>query len=263
MSEAALFEFHQGTAPLLVSVPHAGVYLPTQISDRMTLAGSTVPDTDWFVHHLYAFARDLGASMLVANWSRYVVDLNRPPNGAALYPGRRESALCPTETFRGEPIYHNSQEPTDGEIEERRVRYWQPYHDQLAAELSRLKSRHGAATLWDAHSIRGTLPLLFEGQLPDLNFGTNDGKSCRKEVSDSLVALAEKQTRFSTILNGRFKGGYITRHYGQPSQKIDAIQLEISERAYMDENALPATWDAARARDLQALLKALLSTLVN
>lgn len=261
MSEAALFEFHQGTAPLLVSVPHAGVYLPPQISDRMTLAGTTVPDTDWFVHRLYAFARDLGASMLVANWSRYVVDLNRPPDGAALYPGRRESALCPTETFRGEPIYHAGQDPSEGEIEERRALYWQPYHDQLAAELARLTAQRGRATLWDAHSIRGTLPLLFEGRLPDLNFGTNDGKSCRKEVIDGLVGLAGKQQRFSTILNGRFKGGYITRHYGQPSHNVDAIQLEISERAYMDEDSLPATWDAARARDLQTLLKSLLSTL--
>jgi N-formylglutamate deformylase len=260
VTETALFEFYEGTTPLLVSVPHAGTYLPPAIASRMTEAGRAMPDTDWFVHHLYAFARDLGASFLVANWSRYVVDLNRPPDGAALYPGRRESALCPTDTFGGDAIYLSGRGPSPDEVDERKELYWQPYHSTIEKELARLKSRHGKAVLWDAHSIRGRLPLLFEGDLPDLNFGTNDGRSCRPDVIERVVAGAVKAGKFTHIVNGRFKGGYITRHYGKPAEGVDAIQLELAERSYMDETSAPR-WNEEHARPLQDLLRGLLKDL--
>jgi N-formylglutamate deformylase len=260
MPEPTLFDLHEGTTPLFVSVPHAGTYVPPNIAARMSEAGRAVPDTDWFVHLLYAFAKDLGATFLVANWSRSVVDLNRPPDGAALYPGRRESALCPTQTFGGDSIYLPGRAPTEGEIEERKSRYWCPYHDVIESGLEKIKARHGRAVLWDAHSIRGTLPLLFEGNLPDLNFGTNDGKSCRAELIDRIVDGAAADGRFTYIVNGRFKGGYITRHYGAPDKKVNAIQLELAERSYMDEDA-SSRWDETRARPLQILLRKLLSDL--
>ena len=261
MTETALFDFHEGTTRLFVSVPHAGTYLPPAIAERMTPAGRALADTDWFVHLLYAFTREIGASLIVANWSRYVVDLNRPPDGAALYPGRRKSALCPSDTFGGDAIYLPGRAPTALEINERQTRFWQPYHQAIESEIARLKDRHGRVVLWDAHSIRGTLPLLFEGELPDLNFGTNDGKSCRAEIVERVVT-ASRTTAFTHILNGRFKGGYITRHYGRPADGVDAIQLELAERTYMDEESAPR-WEDGRARALQDLLRRLLQTLTD
>jgi N-formylglutamate deformylase len=246
-----------GKAPMLISVPHAGTRLSPGMAETMTPETACLPDTDWFVDRLYEFAGDMGASILRANFSRYVIDLNRPPDGTRLYPGRAETELCATTHFDGQPVYQTGREPSPSEIDARKQRYWQPYHQKLQAELNRLRAIHDQVILWDAHSIRSEVPRLFEGRLPDLNFGTAGGSSCASEISCDLLALAETHSSFRTVLNGRFKGGYITRHYGLPARGIHAIQLEIAQSAYMDETA-PA-FDPDRASPLTQILRDLVS----
>ena len=251
-----VYELHQGSAPLLISLPHDGTAIPDDIAPHLHDAARRVPDTDWHVATLYDFARELGASILVPRYSRYVIDLNRPPDGGALYPGRAETSLCPTIAFSGEPIYREGHAPDASEIERRRQTYWQPYHSALARELARLKSAHGRALLWEGHSIRSEVPMLFEGRLPDLNLGTADGASCGNTRLARLPALLAQQADYSWVANGRFKGGYITRHYGRPAEGVDAIQLELAQVTYMDERS--QRYDAVRAGRLQGLLKKML-----
>lgn len=234
-----VFTFHQGTAPLLISMPHAGTYLPPAIAARLTPEARQVPDTDWHLPLLYGFAKALGASILVATHSRYVVDLNRPPDGASLYPGQSVTGLCPVDTFDDTALYADSADvPGDVEVAARRHVYWEPYHAQLRAELDRIRSDHGVAVLWDAHSIRSVLPRFFAGRLPDLNLGTGQGTSCDLALAQELLGIAKAATGHSAVLNGRFTGGYITRHYGEPVRNIHAVQLEMTQCSYMQE-ALP------------------------
>lgn len=251
-----VFSFHKGTSPLLISVPHDGIHLPTDIRLRMTAAGAAVPDTDWHVAELYSFAREMGASMLVANYSRYVVDLNRAATDDTLYPGQVATGLCPLQTFAGEDIYTDSG-VDDEEMRLRVASYWQPYHDKLKSTLSALRDTHGYALLWDAHSIESVVPRLFDGELPELNIGTNGGRSCPASVSERVVAVAAASP-YSSVVNGRFKGGYITRHYGNPESGVHAMQLEIAQRVYLNETT--TIFDArkgSRLRDtLQPMLKA-------
>ena len=248
---------HRGTVPLLVSLPHDGTALPPDISARMTEAARGVPDTDWHVSRLYDFARELGASVLVPEYSRYVIDLNRPPDDASLYPGQNTTGLCPMVRFSGEPVYLPGREPSEDELRARVERYWRPYHDALRTELERLHAQHGRVLLWEGHSIRGQgLPFLFEGRLPDLNLGTANGTSCSPALQATLEAVLSTQSTYDWIANGRFKGGHITRHYGDPARGIDAVQLEISQRNYMDEDSFE--YDEAKAAKLQALLRELL-----
>ncbi|MFT3896666.1 MAG: N-formylglutamate deformylase [Thermomonas sp.] len=248
---------HRGTVPLLVSLPHDGTELPPDIAVRMTDEARAVPDTDWHVSRLYAFANELGASILVPRYSRYVVDLNRPPDDASLYPGQNTTGLCPAVRFSGDPVYLPGREPSEGEVRERVELYWRPYHDALRAELERLRALHGRVLLWEGHSIRGSgLPFLFEGRLPDLNLGTANGASCSAGLQAKLEAVLSAQSGYDWVANGRFKGGHITRHYGDPAHRIDAVQLEISQRNYMDEESFE--YDAAKASKLQALLRELL-----
>ncbi len=246
---------HDGDLPLVVSVPHDGVHIPDDIRTRMTPSGIAVPDTDWHVAELYDFARDLGASMLVANYSRYVVDLNRSADNAVLYPGQVATGLCPEQTFAGENIYVQGG-VSDGERAERVERYWRPYHEQLASMLEAKREAHGFALLWDAHSIPSVVPRLFDGELPELNIGTNDGASCAAKRQSKVVEAAEAGP-FSVVVNGRFKGGYITRYYGDPDAGIHAVQLEIAQRAYMDEAS--AVFDAGKAARLRQILQRMLS----
>ena len=230
-----IYSLHRGTAPLFVSLPHNGTALPDDLARRMTASARRVPDTDWHVADLYAFARELGASMIVPKYSRYVVDLNRPPDDKSLYPGQNTTGLCPHVQFSGDKIYLPGEEPTLQEIQTRVDGYWRPYHDALAAEIERIKTAHGRVVLWEGHSIKSVVPFLFEGRLPDFNLGTADGKSCSPALQHKLQATLESQRDYRCVVNGRFKGGYITRHYGDPSRQVDAIQLELAQCNYIDE----------------------------
>ena len=253
-----IFTLHQGTAPLLVSVPHDGTFVPDDIAQRLTPAARRVPDTDWHIARLYAFARELGASMIVPTHSRYVVDLNRSEDDVSLYPGQNTTGLCPVVRFSGEPVYLQGREPTPDEIAERVERYWRPYHQALRMELDRLRAVHGRAVLWEGHSIRGELPFLFQGRLPDMNLGTAGGASCSPALQQRLEAVLAGQEEFDSVVNGRFKGGHITRHYGDPASGIEAVQMETSQRAYMDEASF--AYDEAKAARAQALIRRLLET---
>ena len=252
----AIFSLHRGIAPLLVSLPHDGSFIPPALAERMTTEARRAPDTDWHVSRLYAFAREFGASVLVPRHSRYVVDLNRPEDDTSLYPGQNTTGLCPAVRFSGDPVYLEGQAPDAREIAARIDRYWRPYHDALAGELARLRAAHGRVVLWEGHSIRGEVPFLFEGRLPDLNLGTAAGTSCSPRLQARLEAVLSAQSRYDWVANGRFKGGHITRHYGAPADGVDAVQLEISQRNYMCEDSF--AWDDAAAARLQVVLGTLL-----
>lgn len=251
-----VYRFIEGDSPLLVSVPHDGRLIPDEQRARMTEAGLAIPDTDWHVAQLYGFAAELGASMLVARYSRYVVDLNRPPDDESLYEGQVATGLCPRYTFAGEPLYHDDAPLSRGEVGERIERFWRPYHERLAAALEAIRDRHGRAFLWDAHSIPSRVPRLFDGELPVLNLGNYDGRSCTAGLAQELYGIAFASP-YESVLNGRFKGGYITRHYGDPANGVQAMQLELAQRAYMDEVSLQ--FDAALAGRLRDTLSALLT----
>ena len=255
-----IYTLHRGTTPLLVSLPHDGTAIPDALAGRMTPAARRVPDTDWHVARLYAFARGLGASILVPAHSRYVIDLNRPPDDTSLYPGQNTTGLCPLVQFSGDPVYLEGQEPSAGEIAQRVLQYWQPYHDALAGELVRLRSAYGRAVLWEGHSIRSVVPFLFDGRLPDLNLGTAGGASCSPTLQARLEALLKAQSTYTFVVNGRFKGGYITRHYGRPQDLVDAIQLELAQLNYMDEGDF--SYDETKGAELQRLLRALLEACI-
>jgi N-formylglutamate deformylase len=251
------FELHRGTAPLLVSLPHNGSEIPEALQARMVQRARRAPDTDWHVARLYAFARDLGASILVPRFSRYVVDLNRPEDDTSLYPGQNTTGLCPSVQFTGAPVYLEGQEPDSDEIAARVETYWRPYHQALQGELARIHAAHGAALLWEGHSIRGSdLEFLFPGRLPDFNLGTSAGASCSPARQARVEAALAAQSRYDFVVNGRFKGGYITRHYADPARGIDAIQLETSQRIYMDEESFE--YDPGRAAQAQAVIRSLL-----
>ncbi len=254
-----VYSFFGGNLPLLISVPHDGCHVPEDISARMTDAGRALPDTDWHVAELYDFARDLGASMQVANYSRYVVDLNRSADDGALYPGQLVTGLCPVQTFAGDDIY--TDDGVDADEKARRVTaYWEPYHRQLDATLAAMREQHGYALLWDAHSIPSSVPRLFDGELPELNIGSNDGASCAAPI-EQAVAVTAAASSYSTVVNDRFRGGYITRHYGDPAHGVFALQLEIAQRSYMDEAT--GVFDSERAGHLRSTLGRLLEAFLS
>lgn len=254
------FRMHCGTAPLLISCPHAGTDIPPQILARMRPDAADVPDTDWYVDRLYAFAMRLGASMIVPQYSRYVVDLNRAPDGHALYPGQRETGLVPSISFADTDLYLPGQLPDAAEQQDRIGQYWQPYHQAIAAELARLRSLHPEVVLWDAHSIRSEVPMFFSGRLPDFNLGTAQSTSCGLELEQAMIEVLANQDQFTWVANGRFKGGYITRHFGKPAQGIHAIQLEMAQACYMDET--PPAWNEDKAQRAELVLERLLATLL-
>ena len=253
----AVCALHRGTAPLLVSLPHDGSAIPDELLARMTPEARRAPDTDWHVSRLYAFARELGASILVPRHSRYVIDLNRGEDDTSLYPGQNTTGLVPLVRFSGEPVYLPGCEPDADEVVSRIEAYWRPYHVALREELDRIRARHGRVALWEGHSIRGSgLPFLFDGRLPDLNLGTANGASCSPALQARVERELAAQTDYDWVANGRFKGGHITRHYADPGNGIDAIQLELSQRTYMDEDSFE--YDEAKAGHLQGLLHRLL-----
>ncbi len=252
----------QGSTPLLINVPHAGSYVPIQVRAALSAEAQNIPDTDWHVHLLYGFAVEVHASLMVATHARYVVDLNRDPENRPLYPGADNSELVPTLSFDRVPLYREGRVPDPAEVARRRERYWQPYHAVLENRLDAIRARHGCAILLDAHSIRSEVPRFFEGRLPDLNLGTADGTSCAHALDAAAWDVLSSAPAFTAVRNGRFKGGYITRRYGQPDQGIHALQLEIAQCCYMDENP-PYTWNPGRAKPLQAVLKRLVGVLLS
>ena len=253
-----IFALNRGAAPLLVSIPHAGTRIPAELERRMTPAALQRADVDWHLPQLYEFAHAMGATVLAAKLARHVIDLTRPPQDESLYPGQDVTGLLPTDTFRKEPLYRPGQAPDAAERDERRARYWQPYHDALREELERLRARHGQVVLWDAHSICSVLPRFFEGRLPDLNLGTADGRACAPALQAAVEAQMSSQAAYSHVSNGRFKGGWITRHYGAPQQGIHALQLELCQCTYMDETA-PFAYRTDLAARVQPLLQRMLA----
>ena len=237
-----------------------GTFLPPDIKSRMTEEALRLPDTDWHIDRLYWFAVEMGASLLMPTHSRYVADLNRPQDDADLYPGQLKTGLCPLNTFAGEKIYRDGEEPDEIEKINRVAAYWVPYHETLQDELARLKEEFGYALLYDAHSICSHVLLLFDGQLPDLNLGSARGASCAPEMAEAALKAAASGD-YSSILNGRFVGGYITRHYGQPQNHIHALQMELTWINYMDEN-YPYRFDDTKAAKLQETLKAVLEEIL-
>jgi N-formylglutamate deformylase len=256
---AAVADLRTGATPLIISLPHVGTELPSELTEQMTPTAWALTDTDWHVDRLYDFAREAGASWLRARISRYAIDLNRPPDDHSLYPGRTTSALCPTRSFTGDALYRYA-DPSPQEIGKRRERYWAPYHAMLHDLIQNTRARFGHAVLLDAHSIRSELPRLFPGRLPTINVGTNDGKSCEIALSDRLMSVLKQQTVFSHAINGRFKGGYIKRHYGLPALNVHAVQLELAQSAYMNETT--TDYDPQLAQPLQSVLRRLIDELL-
>lgn len=258
----AIYTLRHGRTPLLVSLPHAGTHIPESLHPALQPRALAAEDTDWFLDRLYAFVTELGASLIVPRHSRYVVDLNRPSDNQPMYAGANNTELCPTRFFTGEPLYREGMAPTPQAVAQRVAIYWQPYHDALRDELARLKTAHGHAILFDGHSIKSQLPWLFEGTLPDLNLGTASGAACAPSLRNALAHLLEAQTRYSVAVDGRFKGGHITRHFGRPRDGVHAVQLEKCWSTYMAETA-PYTWDADHAAQLQSLLQQMVRTLLD
>ena len=255
-----LWQLHRGDSPLVIDVPHSGTHLPDALAPRLTTVARTVPDTDWHVDRLYQFATVEGATLICATHSRYLIDLNRDPSGAALYAGADNTELCPTRTFGGEAIYVDGDAPSPAEVADRCATSFAPYHAVLAAEIARVRERHGFAVLLDGHSIRAEVPRFFAGRLPDLNLGTASGASCAPQLQAAAARVLAESVGFTHIVNGRFKGGWVTRHYGQPQHGVHALQLEMAQDCYMDE-APPYAWDPTRASRLGNVLQRLVREL--
>jgi len=231
----APYRLQRGSSPLVVSMPHAGTFVPHSVGKAFNDVAALRPDTDWHMPRLYDFLGALDATVIVANYSRYVVDVNRPPGGENLYPGRDTPLLCPVDTFDCRPLYREGFAPGPEEIARRVDAIWKRYHAALRREIARVRDGRGIAVLWDAHSIVSRAPRLFEGRLADFNLGTADDASCDPALSAALMEALRKHRPFTAVLNGRFKGGYITRHFGQPGKGVHAVQLEMAQCLYMDE----------------------------
>ena len=264
MNTPAWLSIARNDAPLLVSIPHTGTDL-AGLDDRIVSPWLARRDTDWWIETLYDFAGDLGATVVRTSISRTVIDVNRDPSGVSLYPGQATTGLCPLETFDGDPLYRVGQEPTEDEIAARRVTFFAPYHAALAAEIERLRRRHDRIVLYDCHSIRSTIPRLFAGELPVFNLGTNGGASCAGDLQSGIEAVLAASGE-SHVVNGRFKGGWITRRYGRPRDGVHAVQMELACRGYMpdpaniDESNWPAPYDPAFAAPIRATLDTVLRT---
>ncbi|SDL43408.1 N-formylglutamate deformylase [Aliiruegeria lutimaris] len=254
-------EISRGDTPLVLGLPHTGTDVPEEIWDRLNETGRALADTDWHIHELYAGLVD-GATTVRTTIHRYVIDANRDPGGVSLYPGQNTTTLCPLTDFDGKPIWREGEEPDAEEIARRTAAYHAPYHEALTRELERVRSKHGFAILYDCHSIRSEIPFLFEGTLPDLNIGTNDGLSCAPEIQAAAWENADASP-YRAVLNGRFKGGWTTRHYGRPTEDQHAIQMEIAQSAYLDEETPPWRCEDAKAALLRSHLKNILNALVD
>ena len=262
-----LFDLRQGSAPLIVSIPHAGLEIPDDCTTGLRSITLARHDADWWLPQLYDFAAELDATIIINRISRTVIDANRDPSGVSLYPGQFTTGLCPVETFDGESLYAGGAPDTD-EIARRRVRYFEPYHAALAGEIERLRAQNPSIVLYDCHSIRSEIAPLFKGILPNFNIGTNDGTSCGPAIADRVLRICEAAEGFTAVANGRFKGGYITRHHGDPGSGVNAIQMELACRGYMLEPAMattenwPTNYDADYAAPMRKVLRSVLESFV-
>lgn len=250
-----------GASPLLLAQPHGGIDIPENIWSRLNRHGQARADTDWHIGRLY---RELvsDATVVSTPLHRYVIDANRDPADASLYPGQNTTSLCPTTSFDGTGIYRDGQAPSADEIESRQRKYHQPYHDALSEQLERIHARHGYAILYDCHSIRSVVPYLFDGKLPDFNIGSNSGRSCDPAVEAAVGKACDQASDYSSVRNGRFKGGWTTRHYGIPQRGFHAIQMELAQCNYMLEQA-PWTYLDDTAEKLRAILSRILENLIH
>lgn len=256
------FEVTHGSSPLILAFPHTGTDVPAQIWDRLNANGKTLSDTDWHIHHLYD---DLvpGITTVRATFHRYVIDANRDPSGISLYPGQNTTGLIPLTDFDNNPIWAPGAEPNDADIADRLARFHAPYHAALQAEIARIKALHGVAIVYDCHSIRSLVPFLFEGKLPDLNLGTDYGKTCAPAIEAAAITAAKASSAYSHVLNGRFRGGWTTRHYGQPQTGVHAIQMELAQCTHLATEALPFAYDPDKAAPLRAVLQTILERIAS
>lgn len=261
MTEAVV-TLGRGRTPLLVSLPHVGTAIPREFHDAFLPRALGTEDTDWHLDRLYAPFVDLDVGVLAPRVNRYIIDLNRPADDTPMYPGAANTELCPTRSFSGDPLYRDGAAPGSAEVARRRATYWQPYHDALAAELRRLRAEHGYALLWDGHSIRSELPWLFDGALPDLNLGTVDGASCAPSLRAALADAIAQISDYTSVVDGRFKGGHITRHYGRPHEGVHAVQMEMTWSCYMAAEAPPFAYSEEVAVRVQPVLRRLLETML-
>jgi formiminoglutamase len=251
-------KIHRGKSRLIASIPHAGTEIPEPYQPALTSLWLARRDADWWLRELYGFAESFDVTIISTNISRTIIDVNRDPSGKSLYPGQATTELCPTTTFDGEPLYVRDHEPDS--VTHRRTSYFEPYHDAITAEIERLKTLHESVVLYDCHSIRSTIPRLFQGLLPHFNIGTNDGNSCKQVLTERVAAICAASHQHTHVVNGRFKGGYITRHYGDPENGVSAIQMELACRGYMhepetpDEKNWPTQYDASYAAPLRTIL---------
>lgn len=251
-------EVTQGDSPIVLGLPHTGTFLPDEVRAQLNARGQGLDDTDWHIHRLYDGLLG-GVTTVRATFHRYVVDANRDPSGQSLYPGQNTTGLVPLTDFDGAPIWQK--EPTAEEVEARRAAFHAPYHAALEAELARVRARHGVALLYDCHSIRSRIPFLFEGTLPDFSIGTNSGQTCAPALEQITLDACAKAEGYTHVLNGRFKGGWTTRHYGRPTEGQHAIQMELAQSTYLAAEDAPWRYDEAKAARLRAHLAALLKAL--
>ena len=256
----ALFELHQGTSPVILAFPHTGTDVPADIWERLDDNGRILADTDWHIERLYAGLLP-EATTVRATFHRYVIDANRDPAGVSLYPGQNTTGLVPETDFDGKQIWKDGAAPTEADIAYRLAAFHAPYHAALAAEIERVKAIHGVAILYDCHSIRSHIPFLFEGRLPDFNIGTDMGRTCAREIETATYEVCAKAEGYSSILNGRFKGGWTTRHYGRPETGVHAIQMELAQASHLATEAPPFAYDEEKAARLRLPLKAILNRL--
>ncbi len=250
----------KGDGVIVLGLPHSGTFVPDDIAANLNVTGRALADTDWHIDRLYDGLLE-GVTTVRANFHRYVIDANRDPDGVSLYPGQNTTTLVPSTDFEGQSIWKVP--PSEDDISDRIASYHAPYHAALQAELDRVRARHGHVILYDCHSIRSRIPHLFNGTLPDLNVGTFEGRSCASTIEGAVSAVCAGASEYSSVRNGRFKGGWTTRHYGQPTQGYHAIQMELAQSTYLNAEAMPWTYDADKADKLRDVLRTILSSLAD
>jgi N-formylglutamate deformylase len=253
----SVFEIQRGASPVILGLPHTGTHVPGEIWDRLNENGRLLADTDWHIHRLYDGLL-ANVTTVRATFHRYVIHANRDPSGSSLYPGQNTTGLIPETDFDGSAIWREGCAPTENDVLERVAQFHSPYHAALVAEIARVKAMHGVAVLYDCHSIRSHIPFLFEGKLPDFNIGSNDGKSCAPAIESAAMDVARNASGYTSVLNGRFKGGFTTRNYGQPADGVHAIQMELAQGTHLASESAPFEYDAVKAEGLRVHLREIL-----